>query len=106
MAVSLGDDSSASNGPICPVCFRDYSDSEANLIPRILQCGHTYCTGEPVYILKLSSVTLYILFLALHVHVYIYRKCTVVDISLVASIIFLNQTTYKRSYSCALYSVP
>lgn len=46
MAVSLGDDNPPSTGPTCPVCFRDYSDSEANLIPRILQCGHTYCTGK------------------------------------------------------------
>ena len=46
MAVSLSD-SPPSQGPICPVCFRDYSDSEAELIPRILQCGHTYCTREP-----------------------------------------------------------
>ena len=46
MAVNVGDDALPSNGPICPVCFRDYSDSEANLIPRILQCGHTYCTGK------------------------------------------------------------
>lgn len=43
MAVSLDDDP-PSQGPICPVCFRDYSDNETELIPRILQCGHTYCT--------------------------------------------------------------
>lgn len=44
MAVSLSD-SPPSQGPSCPVCFRDYSDNENDLIPRILQCGHTYCTG-------------------------------------------------------------
>ena len=46
MAVSLDDDP-PSQGPICPVCFRDYSDNETELIPRILQCGHTYCTRKP-----------------------------------------------------------
>ena len=45
MAESLSE-SPPQQGPICPVCFRDYSDSDNNLIPRILQCGHTYCTGE------------------------------------------------------------
>ena len=48
MAESLSE-SPPQQGPICPVCFRDYSDSDNNLIPRILQCGHTYCTGEYKY---------------------------------------------------------
>ena len=45
MAESLSE-SPPQQGPMCHVCFRDYSDSDKNLIPRILQCGHTYCTGE------------------------------------------------------------
>jgi hypothetical protein len=48
MAESLSE-SPPQQGPMCPVCFRDYSDSDNNLIPRILQCGHTYCTGEDLY---------------------------------------------------------
>lgn len=37
---------SSSLGPSCPVCYRDYSDSDSVLVPRILHCGHTYCTGK------------------------------------------------------------
>ena len=37
--------SSSSAGLCCPVCYREYSDSESDLVPRILHCGHTYCTG-------------------------------------------------------------
>ena len=29
----------------CPVCYREYSDSDSDLVPRILHCGHSYCTG-------------------------------------------------------------
>lgn len=44
MAVSLSDSPPPQQGPMCPVCFRDYDASTATLIPRILQCGHSYCT--------------------------------------------------------------
>ncbi|KAL5467633.1 hypothetical protein EMCRGX_G031892 [Ephydatia muelleri] len=40
MAVSLD----TSLGVSCPVCYTDYSDEVAELVPRILSCGHTYCT--------------------------------------------------------------
>lgn len=41
MAVSLD----TSLGVSCPVCYTDYSDEVAELVPRILPCGHTYCTN-------------------------------------------------------------
>lgn len=29
----------------CPICYREYSDSDSDLVPRILHCGHSFCTG-------------------------------------------------------------
>ena len=43
MATSTG----SSLAVCCPICYREYSDSDSDLIPRILHCGHSYCTGRP-----------------------------------------------------------
>ena len=30
----------------CSVCYQTYGDERIERVPRILTCGHTYCTGE------------------------------------------------------------
>jgi hypothetical protein len=42
MATSAAAGSSLS--VFCPVCYREYSDSDSDLVPRILHCGHSFCT--------------------------------------------------------------
>ena len=37
----------------CPICYREYSDSDSDLVPRILHCGHSFCTGGLVHIIVL-----------------------------------------------------
>ena len=32
----------------CPVCYREYSE-DSDLVPRILHCGHSFCTGSRVH---------------------------------------------------------
>lgn len=34
----------------CPICYREYSDNDSDLVPRILHCGHSFCTGGWVHI--------------------------------------------------------
>ena len=37
---------SSSQPPECHVCYEAFTDEEPRLVPRNLQCGHSFCTGE------------------------------------------------------------
>lgn len=39
---------SSGQSPECQVCLGAYTDSEADMVPRSLQCGHSLCSGEGV----------------------------------------------------------
>lgn len=50
---------SSGSAVCCPVCYREYSDSDSDLVPRILHCGHSYCTGNLSLLLTFVHVAFY-----------------------------------------------
>ena len=43
-------------GHSCTVCFEKFCASDVIHVPRILRCGHTFCTSKAVAELNFSSL--------------------------------------------------
>jgi hypothetical protein len=42
-------------GTSCSICFLAFSESEADRVPRLLKCGHSFCTACLTHLLDAST---------------------------------------------------